>query len=100
MILGEVALAGNAALPSLGDRSCWLHRLAKPPTGVEPGTSGADDTIVALCQYDIPPERAFAVALGLLTKLKPRRAIIVGALPVRRYYPTMQLMDGSMIGMA
>eukprot|EP00884_Botryococcus_braunii_P012035 jgi/Botrbrau1/20832/Bobra.0156s0057.1 len=56
---------------------------AASSNGGVPGETGPGvDCVAVLCRYQVPPERAFAAAQGLLLRLKPQRALILADIPV------------------
>ncbi|KAG1662115.1 hypothetical protein FOA52_012976 [Chlamydomonas sp. UWO 241] len=69
-VLPEVSMRGNTTGGALRDAGCMLYAAG--------AQSGA--LLLAICTYDVRPERAAALARGLLSEVQAKNVIVLGAI--------------------
>lgn len=74
LVLPDISMEGNTALPSLRDNTCFLHAC---------GPSGRATWVA--CQVDVPAERAGAWVRGLFAAAQPKRTLILGSMSAESY---------------
>lgn len=74
IVLADVSMEGNCALPSIKDDTCFLHSCGRSGEGA-----------LVSCQYSVPPERATAWVKGLFSAVQPRRTIVIGSMSAESF---------------
>jgi len=69
VVLPEVSMHGNTAAGSIHDKSCLVYTLDEQ-----------GKIMITTCQYNVPAERALAVAKGMLSEICPKHVLVLGSM--------------------